>query len=281
MFSVARARNAPKPTISCRSGAHGENSMVRKSVKSILREEEQAGDVTPFEQLLEQSRIGDENAKGLVLDRLRDKLLPTLALHGLTWADTAPVLDSIEGLEEFQAAYDDPGRFFKEKLEERLEEKITSAGAAAKSKALKGLRPRFEPPLKRRGLAWEEALPALLTALDGGGEFELEDPEALLDKLDKAGKLSPSKDTRKKKGEGAFQFDVAKLPTSLKRMYDLFFTQHSPQSLQPVLKQVAKRYVGFLVEGEASSPFEHSLLLDAQIMGSLLSFHLVCRRKVH
>merc|ERR1719460_2324924 len=85
--------------------------------------------------------------------KLRPKLEPHLKKQGLTFEDAIPALEQVDTIEELQAALANPSEF--------LENLAKSTGPAAKKLAMMKLRPKLEPHLKKQGLTFEDAIPAL------------------------------------------------------------------------------------------------------------------------
>merc|ERR1719460_1637242 len=109
--------------------------------------------------------------KKLAMMKLRPKLEPHLKKQGLTFEDVIPALEQVDTIEELQAALANPSEF--------LENLAKSTGPA-----MKKLRPKLEPHLKKQGLTFEDVIPAL-EQVDTIEELQdaHENPSEFLEKL--------------------------------------------------------------------------------------------------
>ena len=118
---------------------------------------------------------GDEgiNLKEMALDSLRSALKPALAKRNLRWEQVEPVIKAAASLSQLQDAVADPETFVTDMLVVLTPLMIRAA--------INKLRPQLEPVLKKQGLVWENALPAL-ELVDTVEEIEaaVDDPEAFL-----------------------------------------------------------------------------------------------------
>ena len=152
---------------------------------------------------------------------------PLLQGRGLAWEDMP--FDMIDEVSEIKAAAEDLDAFMK---------RLAEAGGPVARKLLLGqLRPRLEPPLRTRGLAWEDALP-LFETLDTLDEVRaaVDDLDAFLKRLTNAG------------GAGARKLVLAKLRPRLEpplaarglQWEDALCVLEAPQALE-LVEVVAKR----------------------------------------
>ena len=113
-------------------------------------------------------------AKKLAIAQLKPVIQLHLRKQGLEWADVVPVLETIDSIEELQAAVNDPEAF--------LDRVLRSSGPAAKKLAIMHLKPRLDPYLRARGLEWEDVVPVMGT-IDSVEELRAAaaDPVALLE----------------------------------------------------------------------------------------------------
>merc|ERR1719253_5107 len=97
---------------------------------------------------------------------MRPKLEPRLKKRGFEWADIAPLLEQVDTVEEVEQAIEDPEAFFKGLMNSSI------------PLAVKLMRPKLEPRLKKRGFEWADIAP-LLEQVDTVEEVEqaIEDPE--------------------------------------------------------------------------------------------------------
>ena len=98
---------------------------------------------------------GGPAARAFLLHQLRPRLEPLLERRGVVWEDALAVLALVDTLDELRGALEDPEAFVK---------RLASAGGPTARRLLLGqLRPRLQPLLEARGLAWADALPLLET----------------------------------------------------------------------------------------------------------------------
>ena len=115
------------------------------------------------------------NFKQLALDKMRPVLEPRLQRHKLAWSDVENVVAMIN-LSQIKQILDDPEAF--------LQTLVAAAGPYAKRLALAKLRPVLSPHVEKRGLAWEDVVPAI-TLISSADELQtaLDDPEAFVREL--------------------------------------------------------------------------------------------------
>jgi hypothetical protein len=120
-----------------------------------------------------------------------------------------------------------------------------------KKLAVLAARERIEPALQRHDIAWEAALPTILSVKANMTLDSPEDIESILDAFlstdrqstASAPQQTPDK-TPPKKGE--FRLDVSSLPAELRRVHTIFFDASHPTNLRQVFKRVAKINVDVL-----------------------------------
>jgi hypothetical protein len=124
-------------------------------------------------------------AQQAALARAGKVLEPLLQKHGLLWAQVQTVLEMLSP-SKIGEIVQDP--------EEFLRSLVATAGPYAKRLALSKLRPKIEPVLSLRGLAWTDVVPAfdLVESLEDLQEALL-DPESFLDSLVAAGGAAAKK----------------------------------------------------------------------------------------
>merc|ERR1719191_2414891 len=112
------------------------------------------------------------NFKQLALDKMRPVLEPRLQRHKLAWSDVENVVAMVN-LSQIKQILDDPEAF--------LQTLVAAAGPYAKRLALAKLRPVLAPHVEKRGMAWEDVVPAI-TLISSIDELQaaLEDPEAFV-----------------------------------------------------------------------------------------------------
>ena len=108
-----------------------------------------------LENLVERSSgFAINEAKNTAIAKLKPRLDPTLAKHGLSMEDITPVLDEIDSVDELVDAVSDPEAFFA-----RL---ATDMGpAVSKKMAIAKLSPMLLPLLETQGLSLQEVRPIL------------------------------------------------------------------------------------------------------------------------
>ena len=115
-------------------------------------------------------------AKQKAWEKARAKLEPMLSKHGLTLSDATPLLKLVDTMDEVRQAINHPAEFFQKLMRE--------AGPLGVKLATIQLRPKLEPKLASRDLAWDDVLSAL--ELVGSVDEILnavDDPEQFLQKL--------------------------------------------------------------------------------------------------
>jgi hypothetical protein len=112
----------------------------------------------------------------MAIKKLRPKIEPVIKKKGLTWEDVLPALDLIDSVEELEAAISDPDAF--------LDTLASIGGRVAVRLLIAKMRPKIEPVIKKKGLTWEDVLPAL-DLIDSVAKLEaaISDPDAFLDTL--------------------------------------------------------------------------------------------------
>ena len=101
--------------------------------------------------------VSGSAGKKIAVARIRSTLEPKLTERGLAWEDVTPVLELIDSIDQIERAFVSPDRF--------LDSLMSAAGPIAMSDdmrigmTLARLRPKMEPLLAARGVAWDDALP--------------------------------------------------------------------------------------------------------------------------
>jgi hypothetical protein len=121
---------------------------------------------------------GGPAARAFLLAKLRPELEPIFQRRGLAWADALSVIELVDSVEELRAAVDDPEAF--------LAQLVDAGGPAAIRFLLGQLRPRLEPLLHGRGLAWEDMPFDMIDEIDEI-KAAAEDLDAFMKRLAEAG----------------------------------------------------------------------------------------------
>jgi hypothetical protein len=96
--------------------------------------------------------------------KLRPRLEPALKKQRLAWADVEPILHEVDSTAKLEAAADNPIAFLDQLAQD-------CAVPLAVRIAVVRMRPKAEPPLKKRGLAWDDVAP-IFTLIDSLDKIE-------------------------------------------------------------------------------------------------------------
>ena len=170
-LAIAKLRPKLEPLAKKRGLTWEDLLPVLELVDSV--EELQAAVNDPEAFLLRVADEGGRIALRFAIAQARPRVEPVAKKHGVAWEDMVLVLETVDSVEELQAAAEDPEGF--------LLRIADAATPAAKALAIAKLRPKLEPLAKKRGLTWEDLLP-VLELVDSVEELQaaVNDPEAFL-----------------------------------------------------------------------------------------------------